>query len=172
MARCVTLSRFARIGSSVTDEIVIRPATAGDREFVVGLVPSLLEFGSPTWRDADGLRSGFGAILSQTLSSQDHRTTVLIAQRGDGTPLGFISLKVVENIEGGERGHVADLAVAERARRMGVGTALLQAGEAWARERGFDLLSLDVWSTNEAAFAFYRRQGYSIDSLSLIKRIV
>jgi ribosomal protein S18 acetylase RimI-like enzyme len=78
---------------------------------------------------------------------------------------------VVENIEGGERGHVADLAVTESARRLGVGTALMKAGEAWARDRGFDLLSLDVWSTNHAALAFYRRLGYPVDALRLIKRL-
>jgi ribosomal protein S18 acetylase RimI-like enzyme len=54
---------------------------------------------------------------------------------------------------------------------MGVGSALMKAGEAWARDRGFDLLSLDVWSTNDAALAFYRDLGYRIDSLSLIKRL-
>ena len=155
----------------MSQEIVIRRATESDRDFVVALVPSLLEFGSPLWRDAGALRSGFAAALARALSSQGHRATVLMAQTHNGALLGFISLKVVANIEGGERGHVADLVVAESARRMGVGSALMKAGEAWARDRGFDLLSLDVWSTNDAALAFYRDLGYCIDSLSLIKRL-
>ncbi len=54
---------------------------------------------------------------------------------------------------------------------MGVGTALMKAAEAWARDRGLDLLSLDVWSTNHAALAFYGRLGYSVGSLNLIKRL-
>jgi ribosomal protein S18 acetylase RimI-like enzyme len=155
----------------MTDGIVIRPAREGDRDFVVGLVPSLLRFGSPTWRDVDALVLGFGEVLARAVSGRDDRATVLIAEASHNTPLGFISLKVVENIEGGERGHVADLAVTEDARRNGIGTALMAAGEAWARDRGFDLLSLDVWSTNDAALAFYRRLGYTIDSLALIKRL-
>jgi hypothetical protein len=85
---------------SMTQEIVVRPAHEGDRDFVVGLVPGLLEFGSPAWRDPDALRLGFGDALARALSSQDHRATVLIAQTGDETPLGFISLKVVDSIEG------------------------------------------------------------------------
>jgi GNAT superfamily N-acetyltransferase len=155
----------------VSHEIVIRPADEGDLGFVIGLVPSLLEFGSPVWRDPDALRSGFGAELARAVSSQGADATTLIAEGQDRTPLGFISLRVVDNIEGGKRGHVADLAVAENARRLGVGTALMKAGEAWALERGFDLLSLDVWSTNASALAFYRRLGYGVDSLSLIKRL-
>lgn len=155
----------------MTGEIVIRPASDDDREFIVGLVLSLLEFGSPAWRNADALVAGFGEALSQALRDQNPRATMLIAQASDGTRLGFISLKAVANLEGGERGHVADLAVTANARRMGVGKALMNAGEAWAREQGFDLLSLDVWSTNDSALAFYRRLGYSAESLCLYKRL-
>ncbi|MGH2916641.1 MAG: GNAT family N-acetyltransferase [Solirubrobacteraceae bacterium] len=162
-----------RIGYQLgmTEKIVIRPAHVGDRGFVVGLVPSLVRFGSPAWRDVDDLVPRFGDLLARAVGGQDRRVAVLVAQARDETPLGFISLRVVENIEGGDRGHVADLAVSEAARRMGVGTALMEAAEMWARDRGFDLLSLDVWSTNDGALAFYRRLGYSVDSLSLIKRL-
>jgi ribosomal protein S18 acetylase RimI-like enzyme len=156
---------------SMTHEIVIRRATDGDRDFVVSLVPSLLEFGSPAWRDADALRSGFAAALTDALSDQGHHATVLIAQTRDEAPLGFVSLKAVENLEGGRRGHMADLAVAKGVRRTGVGRALMAAAEAWALDQGFDLLSLDVRSTNDAALAFYRHLGYSVDSLTLIKSL-
>ena len=155
----------------MTEQIVIRQASDADRDFVVAHVPSLLEFGSPTWRDAEALAPGFGNALSRALSNQGARATVLIAQTGDGASLGFISLRVVDSIEGGERGHVADLAVTDRARGMGVGTALMKAAEAWARERDFELLGLDVWSTNRAALGFYERLGYSVDSLTLVKRL-
>lgn len=155
----------------MTEEVVIRPARGDDRDFVVGLVPSLLEFGCPVWRDPNALKPGFEEALARKLASQAPRAAVLIAQARDYTRLGFISLRVVESIEGGERGHVADLAVPESARGVGVGTALMQAGEAWTRDRGLDLLGLDVWSTNHAALAFYRRLGYSVGSLSLIKRL-
>lgn len=47
----------------------------------------------------------------------------------------------------------------------------MQAGEAWARERGLPSLSLDVWATNERALAFYRRLGYCAESLCLIKAL-
>jgi len=155
----------------MTDRIVIRPARDGDREFVVGLVPSLLEFGSPTWEDVDALAPGFRGVLARAVSAQDPRAMVLVAQGADETPLGFISLRVREDVAGVERGHVADLAVTDSARRMGVGTALMRAAESWARERGLPVLSLDVWSTNDAALSFYRRMGYCAESLCLIKRL-
>lgn len=96
---------------------------------------------------------------------------MLVAEGADGAPLGFISLRVAKDVVGAARGHVADVAVTADARRMGVGTALMNAGEAWARDRGLPALSLNVWSTNERALAFYRRLGYSTESLCLVKRV-
>jgi ribosomal protein S18 acetylase RimI-like enzyme len=155
----------------MTDRIVIRPAHAGDSDFVAGLVPSLLQFASPAWANTDALAPGFRELLSEAVRAHDERAAVLIAQRPDGSPLGFISLKMSADAAGNERGHVADLAVAEDARRTGVGRALMQAGEAWARERGLPVLSLDVWSTNERALAFYGSLGYRTESLCLIKAL-
>ncbi|MGH2856773.1 MAG: GNAT family N-acetyltransferase [Solirubrobacteraceae bacterium] len=153
-------------------EIAIRVAHETDREFMLGLVPSLLEFGSSLWPDAPALGSAFGTALTEALRCQDQSATVLIAQAPDGTQLGFISLRVVKDpVTGEERAHVADVAVAETAHRGGIGTALMNAAEAWAHDHGLNVLSLDVWGTNHRASAFYRALGYSIDSLSLVKRL-
>ena len=155
----------------MTDQFLIRAAHEGDSEFIAGLVPSLLEFGSPAWDDAAALTPGFREVLVSAVRAQDARSTVLVAEGADGAPLGFISLKLGEDIVGVARGHVADLAVTADARRIGVGTALMRAGEGWARDRGLPALSLDVWSTNERALRFYRRLGYGAESLCLIKRL-
>jgi hypothetical protein len=57
----------------MTGPIVIRPAHDRDREFVVGLVPSLLEFGSPVWEDGDALAPGFRDVLARAVGAQDPR---------------------------------------------------------------------------------------------------
>lgn len=44
----------------------------------------------------------------------------------------------------------------------GVGSALMQACLACARERGCDLLWLDVWEHNPRAQAFYRKWGFEV----------
>jgi ribosomal protein S18 acetylase RimI-like enzyme len=132
-------------------------------------VSSLLEFGSPAWEDAEAMAPGFREVLARAVRCQDARSPVFIAEGADGTPLGFISLKVRDDVTGAERGQVADLAVIEAARRRGVGRALMQAGEVWARELGLPVLGLDVWSTNERALGFYRRLGYAAESVCLIR---
>lgn len=155
----------------MTDRLLIRPADERDGEFIAGLVPSLLEFGSPTWNDAGAFAPGFRDALADAVRAQGPHSTVLVAEAADGTRLGFISLKEAKDVAGTARGHVADVAVTADARRMGVGTALMNAAEAWARERGLPELSLDVWSTNERALAFYRRLGYCAESSCLVKRV-
>ena len=57
--------------------------------------------------------------------------------------------------------HVHAMAVAERARRAGVGRALLAALRAAAAERGLAALTLDVYAFNDAALAFYLREGFT-----------
>lgn len=155
----------------MVDRIAIRSAGEADVDFVSGLVSSLLEFGSPAWKDAKPLAQRFAEVLASAVRAQDSRSTVLIAQSEDGTRLGFISLTVGEDVTGVERGHVADLGVIEDARRMGVGSALMMAGEAWARERGLPVLSIDLWATNERARVFYESLGYSAESSCLFKRL-
>ncbi len=155
----------------VTEEIVIRPATEEDRDFVAQFVWSLLEFGSAAWSDSAALAPGFRDVLADAVSNQNPRAAVLIAQDMRANRLGFVSLKMHEEVTGAARAHVADLAVKEDARRSGVGRTLMQAAEAWARGQRSPVVGLDVWSTNERAMAFYHRLGFRPESLHLIKEL-
>jgi ribosomal protein S18 acetylase RimI-like enzyme len=157
--------------SQTTDGLVIRPARDDDGTFVANFVPSLLEFGSPAWMDAQALAPGFRDVLAHAVSHQGPSAAVLIAETESGRRLGFVSLTVRQDVTGVERAHVADLAVAEDARRLGVGRALMHAAETWARHLGCSVLSLDVWATNVRARAFYDSLGYRPESSCLIKEL-
>jgi len=50
--------------------------------------------------------------------------------------------------------------VAQGHRRQGIGRALMEAGEAWAREVGVTKLELHVFPHNHAAIALYEQLGY------------
>jgi ribosomal protein S18 acetylase RimI-like enzyme len=67
------------------------------------------------------------------------------------------------------RAHVEALVVDERHRRMGIGTALMNAATTWARERGAVEIMLTVWAGNADAEAFYERLGYLVISRALGK---
>jgi RimJ/RimL family protein N-acetyltransferase len=65
--------------------------------------------------------------------------------------------------------HVADvgLMVAQDVRRQGVGRALMQAAEDWARATGVTKIELHVFPYNEAALALYEELGYRREGLRL-----
>jgi ribosomal protein S18 acetylase RimI-like enzyme len=55
--------------------------------------------------------------------------------------------------------HLHHVSVKPEHRRHGVGSALLDAVRHSASSLGITLLTVEVWSFNEAARAFFRRQG-------------
>jgi ribosomal protein S18 acetylase RimI-like enzyme len=72
----------------------------------------------------------------------------------------------------GHRGWVYYLAVAPDARRAGLGRALMQAAEAWLRERGAPKLQLMVREGNAEALAFYRALGFEHQRVAVLGRFL
>ena len=61
--------------------------------------------------------------------------------------------------------------MAASARRRGIGTALMERAEAWALERGVDVVELTVYDFNTAARALYDKLGYETRHQQLAKRL-
>jgi ribosomal protein S18 acetylase RimI-like enzyme len=64
---------------------------------------------------------------------------------------------------------IVDLVVAESGRRGGVGSALMEAIEDEARERGVDALDVMSAAPNEAARRFYEKHGFRADLVTYRK---
>jgi ribosomal protein S18 acetylase RimI-like enzyme len=64
-------------------------------------------------------------------------------------------------------GHVITLDVDQARRRSGIGTALMDAAEAWARRKCLQLMYLETGEENRAAQHFYLGRGYvKVDELT------
>ena len=61
---------------------------------------------------------------------------------------------------------IEDIAVARAARGHGVGSALIGAAEAWARQAGLRGLALETQDTNVWACRFYRKQGFRLGGVN------
>jgi len=155
-----------------TDPFTIRPARAGDREWILALAPRLHAFGPPPWRPRDAMDQAVVASIDEGLTSPQPDQTVLVAEGARHELLGFIHLHAATDFHTGERhGHVSDVVVASAAESRGVGAALMAAAEDWGRSRGFRLLSLHVFDTNRRARALYERLGYRLDIVKMIKTL-
>lgn len=65
-------------------------------------------------------------------------------------------------IQRGKTGHVITIDVSPNARRLGVGSLMLQEGERRLAEEGSRVVGLETAVDNVSALAFYKRHGYSV----------
>lgn len=138
--------------------VLVRRATPGDASALVELAravgsePEGWLITNGEWRTPSEERRYLRSVRRHS------HAAVFVAESADGI-VGRISL-ARETHPASE--HVADLGlmVAAPYRRRGVGRALMDAAEAWAREVGVHKLELHVFPYNAAAIALYQGMGY------------
>ncbi len=87
---------------------------------------------------------------------------LLVAKKGTQV-LGWIHLTIeTPSLLGEPRADVSGLVVDEACRGRGIGKALLQAGEAWAKSKGLSLVRIRTNTKRTDAHRFYGREGYAI----------
>jgi GNAT superfamily N-acetyltransferase len=151
--------------------IRVRPARGTDRSFVLQTAARLAAFGPPAWRTPEEVVEGEARTLRDFFESPDDGTRLLVAEAGDSR-LGFVLIEELRDYFTLERhGHVGILAVTEGAEGRGAGRALLRAAESWARDRGFQTLTLNVFSGNDHARAVYEHLGFQEETVKYVKRI-
>ena len=154
------------------DDIVIRPATDADRDFMLALNGRLIANAVIDGIGRDNIERFQSDYTNSALNEPPPGSATLIAMDRTGKPLGYIHLEPSSDILGGApAGYVSIVAVDETASGQGIGRRLMSAAEAWARDQGFGFLILDVFASNEPARDFYRRQGFREDSLRLRKSL-
>src|SRR5262245_22329559 len=138
-------------------KVRIRQAEIKDRDFILALAPRLVEFGPPPWRDPSQIISGEQRALDEAISTNPPKTAIFIAEDGEGSALGFIHLhSSIDFFTLEEHGHISVIAVAASIEGQGVGRALMEAGEEWARQQGYRLLTLNAFVENHHARGLYQ----------------
>lgn len=154
----------------------VRPARADDRALVLALVPRLHGFPLPPWRTAEQVDASESAELSRAFDRIaagifPDDEALMIAELG-GERAGFLhAVTRLDFFDQAPAGHVSTIVVAPAAEGRGVGRALLDAAEAWARGRGYSTLGLSVFESNVRARAAYARAGFGVETLYCRKRL-
>jgi GNAT superfamily N-acetyltransferase len=91
----------------------------------------------------------------------------LFVAADDGSLLGLVSAQVLTGVMHANEpvGHITAIVVATRARRGGVGRALIAAIEEWLRARGCTKVNVTSKNTRLDAHAFYEGLGYARSGL-------
>jgi ribosomal protein S18 acetylase RimI-like enzyme len=145
----------------------IRSATTLDAQLIADL-------GARTFRDtfgpdnteadmADYLASAFGPAI-QARELEDAHTSFLIAQ-ADGSTAGYARLRFGDSPTsvGGRRPvEIVRFYVDGPWIGHGVGAVLMGASLDLAKDRGCDVVWLDVWERNPRAIAFYEKWGFVV----------
>jgi len=98
------------------------------------------------------------ARLTRIGSKWDQR--FLIAE-ADCHAVGWLHVVIAEFVEAEPFGVIAGLVVDRGHRRQGIGRLLIDAAEAWARERGCSLMRLWSSVSRSEAHRFYEHLGYA-----------
>lgn len=153
--------------------IHIRFASIDDEEFIVSLVPRLVEFVPPSWRDAARMTATDTQVLSDKLLNRSPGTAIFVAEDSGGVRLGFIHLHTgTDYYNRDEHGHVGDVIVAPEGEGRGIGSMLIARGEEWARANGYRWLTLNVFAENLRAREIYEWLGYGEDIMKHVKELV
>lgn len=96
--------------------------------------------------------------LAELLRHERH--DVLVAADG-GRLLGWLHVEHRLSLEGGDRVELVGLVVDEKARRRGIGRALVGVAEGWSRARGSPSLIVRSNVARERSHPFYESLGYS-----------
>jgi GNAT superfamily N-acetyltransferase len=113
-----------------------------------------------------------------------HLKTTVNQHFGDRTPLWLVETakeiqwstvaclwmgNAIEQRSGKYHAHIFLIFVEPEHRHNGIGKALIQTAENWARTRGDHQIGIQVLVTNYQALNLYQNTGFKTQSLSLIK---
>lgn len=124
------------------------------------------------WPRADALalsRAEFARLLPQgPVTPEHHLFEILDAAGSDHVGVLWIAVIVEHSIR---LAFVYDLAIVPERRRLGHATRALAALEPVARGLGLSHIGLHVFGHNAGALALYRKAGYRVTDLNMVKRL-
>ena len=128
------------------------------------LAEAQIEQAVALWREA-GLTRPWNDPLADARLALSSPTSTILAARDEDRLLATVMVGF-----DGHRAWAYYLATAASERRSGLGRAMMQAAEDWARMRGAPKIELMVRDTNSAAASFYEALGYQREPVAVFSR--
>ncbi|MGW4695881.1 N-acetyltransferase family protein [Kitasatospora cineracea] len=116
-------------------------------------------------------REGTAQFLPDGLDTDRHHLVAAENRAGEVVGDAWIGPDPRRAADAESSAWLYDIDVRAEFRRRGYGSAILAAAEALVAREGWTSLGLNVFGSNEAAVALYRRNGYDVASMSLRKNV-
>ena len=141
----------------------IRFAKAGDEAAIAALLEKIYEQHAAGRPDLfGGGRSKYTAEDVLKLFDKQDAPIFVVADANDRViGYAFCVIKEFTSPAYYKTLYLDDLNVDSSARRLGVGTALIDACRKYGKENGCYNLTLNVWAFNEGAMRFYEKNGFT-----------
>jgi [ribosomal protein S18]-alanine N-acetyltransferase len=120
------------------------------RHFQASDLPSLIQI------DQSCFPPGISYSREELAGYISHLSSMTWVAEAGGAAVGF----VVASRQPARVGHIITLDVVKAWRRHGVGKALMESAEKWARQAKLELMYLETAESNLDAIIFYEEQGY------------
>jgi RimJ/RimL family protein N-acetyltransferase len=158
---------LTRIWRNVEMSIRVRLFLPTDSEFIIAIVTRLSEFDLPAWRRADQIDNTNVTALKNAMEQSEPDTAIFVAEdETEGQLVGFIRLQTqTDYFTGKKHGYISSF------EGKGIGRMLLEKAEMWARDKGYDLLTLHVFVENKRAQQIYEKNGFRQDIVRFVKVI-
>lgn len=152
--------------------IRIRPFQDSDHDFISSLTKRFSDVDLPAWRSKSEVDHTNEIALEKAMHVPEPDSMIFIAETEDGRQAGFIHLQTqIDYFNGEDQGYISDLAVDIGFEGQGVGRALMNKAEEWARQQGFNLLTLYVFAGNTRARQLYEKNGFLPEVIKYAKVI-
>jgi GNAT superfamily N-acetyltransferase len=148
----------------------IRRATADDEAALLAMARRMADFAVPRWRTPAQIIEADGRDVVRAAIAGEPDQDVFVAEV-DGAPAGCLYVHPAQDFFGRRHAHISVIATTAAAEGTGVGRALVAHAEAWARERGLSLLTLNVFAANSRARRFYERAGFDVEMVRYAKEL-
>jgi ribosomal protein S18 acetylase RimI-like enzyme len=157
-------------------KVFIRKATPADVPRIKELWDSLIAFNKMHCGHGRGIfryRKDKGAIYLEFMKIQLRRrnAVVFVAELGDNV-VGHVMVEVQKLPRiyiHDKNAHVGEIVVDERYRGRGIGSALLEEAERWAKKKGMYSIGLMVHTANLGALSVYKKSGFVEHHLKMAK---
>lgn len=150
----------------------IRLAQADDDEFILALAERFVAFELPPWRKRRETLAGIRSDIARHLRDLPAGSHLFVAENDDGERCGFLHLQTHKDFfTGALNCHISDIVVAPDFDGRGVGRALLDFADTWAKEHRCRFVTLSVFPANERARRLYERHSFGVELLRMAKPV-